>query len=379
VLVGLVVAVAIVGVVAISRAGLPEQPGAGEGTASPTPTTPAGTPLTGEILQWAAGGARLYVLAETCTATTCGPRLVTSGDEGRTWQSASVPAGLPATPAALRQWRLTVAGPDDRLTIEVGGTIVTSGDAGRGYTAQRITDGRPVDRVPTNQESYARLCGPPRCRPTAVEFLQPRTGKLSRLAHQPPFAPTLVAVEGSQLWAVAVDPATGRWTVAASTDDGAEWSSLAGPASAPQRGSRVRLLPVPGENEAYLVFSRPGDDPAYDRVVSVWSVPDPASGGTPVQVRPEGGGPLDLESAVATRDGRLVLAAGPPVTLDPDGVLDRPGGADPYQVPMLRALGRGLNGQLAGVADAGQVAALALNPTGDPGDWRTSEIYLTDR
>ena len=374
-LVVLAVLAAVAGVVAVSRAGLRDAP---PSASSPTPApTPAGTPVRGRVLTYAAGEARIFALVRSCTGTTCGVRLVTSGNEGYTWQEGALPFPAATAARAAAGWRLTVAGPDDRLTIEDARTLRTSYDAGRTFSRLPISDGAPVERVPSNQEPFARLCRAPRCARPAVEFLQPRTGVRGRLAHQPPFPPAALTVEGSQLWTAGVDPRTRRWAVAVSTDDGASWDPVVLPPYNLESGLVGRVLPVPGQDQAYLVLSRPPQGDGPGTVYGVWTIGNPRLAGTAALVRPNTGGPAQVESAVASVDGRLLVAAYAVTGLAPDGVVD----GQEADVPLVvRGLGRGVHSHVAAIVDDDDpVAGLAVSDTGAQRSWRIARIYLPDR
>jgi hypothetical protein len=97
-LVALAVAVVVVGVVTGLRAGVTGlKPESGPG--APVPGAQGRPPLSGTVLDLAAGQNALYALASDC-ASGCRPMLLTSDNDGATWSTLKL-AGLPSDPSLL--------------------------------------------------------------------------------------------------------------------------------------------------------------------------------------------------------------------------------------------------------------------------------------
>ena len=366
-LLGIVVGLAaVVAVVAVSRAGLKNDPPAGPAAAVTT------VPLDGDLLQLAAGQDTVYAVVQDCTdPDRCVVALLSSASDGRAWQRIALPGKAP-TVAAARDWRLEVSGPEDQLSIEDDAAgVVHLGTSSFG--TKRIATGKPVGRVPANRESLTRLCPTPRCPAPTLQFLEPRTGVRSALAHQPPFPPTVLAVEGSQLWVAGIDPATGKYAVAVSTDDGDTWYAVSLPAVSTDGGRVARLVPVPERDLAYLVLGSPTAD-GIDTVYGVWTVPDPRTGEDPREIRPDPGLP-GFSSAVGRRDGRLAVAGQVPAVLSPDGAVARVPDDESPPVP-AGSLQRGPHALLVAEAPPERGAGIVVSRTGDPADWQLRLIRL---
>lgn len=381
VLTGIAILALVVTGVTVGRAGL-------DSGASPAGTPPpTSRPVLGTLLWLAAGQDTLYALVEDCRPRVpCRIALLASGSDGRVWRELPVPGG-PVDAEAVSSWVPQVSGVEDQLSIEdARAGVVHAGTTS--FTTRPLVDGPPRERVPANRESLVRLCTAPRCATPTVEFLEARTGERSPLATQPPFPPALVAVEGSQLWVAGIDPATRRYAVAVSTDDGARWRAVPLPDVATGTGDQVllpTLVPVPEQDLAYLVLGSPGQDGAVT-LFDLWSVPDPRTRDEPRRIRPEGG-PLPLAAAVGLRDGRLALAGDAPAVVAPDGVIQRvtvdEPGRDLPPMPSWQ-LQRGPHALV--VAEAAPVpetpetpadqVRLVVSATGDPNDWQLRPVTL---
>lgn len=368
----------IASVVTVGRAGL--DPGPTRGAAPPTTR-----PVLGSLLQLTAGEDALYALVRDCRAPDpCRVALLASGSDGRTWRELPLPGGPRAADRA-RGWVLQVSGAGDQLSVEdPAAAVIHLGTTS--FTTRPIVDGPPRTRVPAGRESLVRLCAAaPRCGSPTVEYLDPLTGVRSRLASQPPFPPAVVAVEGPQLWAAGIDPATRRYAVAVSTDDGTVWRTVRVPGGPAGAGAPApRLVPVPEQDLAYLVLAAPGAA-GVATVSGLWSVPDPQTGVAPRRVRPEEGG-LAFGTAVGLRDGRLALAGAVPAVVASDGVVERAAAADPGEGPPLPylQLQRGPRSLVVaealpappGSPDDPTQVRLVVSTTGAPGDWTLRPVTL---
>ena len=143
-------------VVTLSRAGV--------ASLNSTPAAvPARVAASGQVLQLAVGEQRIYALLDPCAdqRTNCGPMLVASDDEGRTWTQRRLPGVRPATAAAVRAWRLTALQPGERLVIEADGVFYVSSGDGDSYHSWLPSQGEAAARVPANLSDLVRLCQPP--------------------------------------------------------------------------------------------------------------------------------------------------------------------------------------------------------------------------
>lgn len=363
------VAVAAV-VVAVSRAGLPAEP-----VAAPTPT-PTGPVTTGYVLDLATGTDRVYALVDACWGEPreCGVELVASTDDGRSWERRALPPELTER-VNTDGVTLRIAGPDDTVTLSDvrRGRLHLSTDGGRTFTGRSVTRGAALDRIPAGREAYARLC-PEGCAVGVVEFLDPRTALRRPLAVQPPFGVTAFAVEGGQLWAAGIDPRTGRYAAAVSTDDGAEWQPVPLPALRFENRMVARIAPVPEQDLAYVMVGHPqegGGQTVYD----LWTAPDPRGGGTgPRRITTEGTYAQVAYGVVGLADGRLMLDAYH--LIEPDGTVDAAeGGPGRFGVrDVRRGPGTLLTGQVLG-RDAG--LRIAVADAADPFDWKIRFIELS--
>jgi hypothetical protein len=363
------VLVAVAGVVAISRAGM----GALEAAAPPPPPPP----LTGEVLNLASGQDTVYAVASDCLDS-CRPTLVASDDDGLRWTALRLPGG-PVTAAVARTWTLGVSGVEDLLAIEdpAAGTV-TVGTPSTPFTTRKIVAGEPVVRVPTGREPMTRICAKPRCATPTLEYLEPRTGRRSPLATQPPFPPRALGVSGSQLWVAGIDPRTRHYAVAVSVNDGATWSTVPLPETSTDPALVPRLAPISELDRAWFLLGYPdgeGVQTSYD----VWVVPRPATPPAvtepPHQVRPD---PAigSVGGVVGLRDGRLSIDG--IVVLSPDGTEDRRSASDVESSRyVLRRPMRGPHQIF--VAEALRtdgVASIAVSSTGEADGWTVRPIVL---
>jgi hypothetical protein len=364
------VLVAVAGVVAVSRAGVQ-----GLQVAAPTPSpTP---PLTGEVLDLAAGQNTVYAVASDCLRG-CRPTLVASDDDGHRWTVLRLPGAAVTAPVA-RSWTLAVSGVEDLLAIEdpAAGTV-TVGNANSPFQTRKIVAGDPVARVPADRESMTRICAKPRCATPILEYLEPRSGRRSPLATQPPIPPRALGVGGSQLWVAGIDPHTRHYALAVSVDDGASWSTVPLPKASTDPALVPRLAPVPELDRAYFLQGYPngeGSQTSYD----IWLVPAPVRppgiSEQPKRVRPDPPIP-GVSEVVGLKDGRLVIDGA--VVLSPDGTQDRATASDVDSARyVLREPMRGPH--LLVVAEAVRTdgaASIAVSGTGDPNDWAIRPIVL---
>jgi hypothetical protein len=368
-LAGLAVLAAIAGVVTIGRAGLDE--GATPGAAVP----PATRPVQGTLLQLVAGQDTMYALVEDCAdPEPCEVALLGSSTDGRTWREVPLPGRRPR-PAVAGGWTLEVSGPEDQLSVEEPAAgVVHVGTTS--FVTREVVDGRPLARVPAGRESLTRLCRAPRCATPTLEYLEIRTGVRSRLATQPPFPPTVLAVEGPQLWVAGIDPRTRRYAVAVSTDDGGRWRSVPLPQVPVGRDLVPRLVPAPEQNVAYLTLETPTGGEGTS-VSDLWSVPDPETDVAPRRLLPQD--QLLSGSAVGLRDGRLALPEGVVVALD--GVVDRTTVEDPATIVVPWAkLQRGPHSLVVAQSRPYQERPsqirLVVSATGGPDDWELRPVTL---
>ena len=367
--VAVVVAVAVLGALSVLRAGVGNlRPERGAGA-------PA-RPLAGSVLSLAAGQNTLYALASDCSAG-CRPMLLASDDDGAGWVTLDLP-GLPSDPSAVTGWQLAVSGVEDSLAVEDddAGTV-TVGTTATGFVTRKIVPGAARPRVPSGRESMVRICAAPRCRTPRLDYLEPRTGERGPLLVQPALAPRAIAAVGSQLWVAGIDPSTGRYAVAVSVDDAGSWSAVPLPAASTDPELVPRIVPVPEQDTAWLVLSRPARR-GQVTAEQLWTVPAPGSGAGPQRVRPE----EDLGpgiGAVGLKDGRLALVdRGLLTVLAPDGVADRMSTSDVDSTRyVLREPQRGphlLFVALAARTDG--VAAIATSLTGTANDWTIRPVVL---
>lgn len=359
------------GAVTVGRLGL-------DAGTTPTATAPPATrPVEGTLLQLVAGQDTMYALVEDCPEPApCQVALLGSATDGRTWREVPLPGRRP--PAAVaRGWRVQVSGPEDQLSVEEPAAgVVHVGTTS--FVTREVVDGRPLERVPAGRETLTRLCRAPRCATPALEYLEIRTGVRSRLVAQPPFPPTVLAVAGGQLWVAGIDPATRRYAVAVSTDDGGTWRSVPLPQVPVGRDLVPRLVPVPEQALAYLTVETPTPgDWSPSSVYDLWSVPDPETEVAPRRVLPED--QLNSGSAVGLRDGRLALPGGVVVALD--GVVERTTVEDPATIVIPWAkLQRGprslVVAQSRPYRDGPSQLRLVVSATGGSDDWELRPVTL---
>jgi len=366
------VLVAVAGVVAVSRAGVDGLQVAAPPTPSPTPPS-----LTGEVLDLAAGQNTIYAVASDCLDG-CRATLVASDDDGHRWTMLRLPGATVSTPVA-RAWTLAVSGVEDLLAIEdpAAGTV-TVGNANSPFQTRKIVAGEPVPRVPAGRESMTRICVKPRCATPILEYLEPRSGRRSPLATQPPIPPRALGIGGSQLWVAGIDLRTRHYALAVSVDDGATWSTVPLPAASTDPALVPRLAPIPELDRTWFLQGYPDgadNQTSYDMWVVPAPVPPPAVSEPPKRVRPDP--PLSgVSGVVGLKDGRLVPDGA--VVLSPDGTQDRATAPDVDSARyVLRQPIRGPHLLL--VAEAVRTdgaASIAVSDTGDPNDWAIRPIVL---
>jgi hypothetical protein len=374
-LAALAVVLAVVGVVAALRAGIAGlKPESGPG--APVAGAQRKPPLSGTVLDLAAGQNTLYALASDCAAG-CRPMLLASANDGATWSTLTLP-GMPSDPSAVTGWRLAVTGIEDSLAVEEGdGATVTVGGADTPFVTRRVTTREAWPRVPSGREAMVRICAPPRCRTPRLDYLEPRTGELGPLQVQPPITPRALGVLGSQIWVAGIDPATHRYAMAVSVDDAGTWSVVPMPAVATSPALVALVMPVPERDTTWLLLGRPARRGQLTST-ELWVVPGPDVGSSPRRVRPDD--PIDgITGGVGLKDGRLAVAAGGVLTvLAPDGVTDRMSPSDVDSTGyVLRQPQRGPHLVLVALAvRTDGVAAIATSLTGNPTDWRVRPVVL---
>jgi hypothetical protein len=374
VLVALAVIVAVVGVVAVLRAGItglkPER-----GPGAPVAGAQRKPPLAGSVITLVSGQNTLYALAAESAAGSR-PILLASENDGATWSTLTLP-GMPSDQSAVAGWQLTVTGVEESLAVENGdGATITVGGADIPFVTRRIVPRESWARVPAGREAMVRICGQPRCRTPRLEYLEPRTGELGPLHVQPPITARAIGVLGGQLWVAGVDPATGKYAVAVSMDDAGSWTTVSLPQVSIDSSLVVRLLPVPELNTAWLLLGKPARRGAI-AATDLWVVPTRGAG-APHQVRSEN--PLDsLTGAVSLKDGRLVvIERGVLTVLAQDGVADVAESSDVGSVGyVLRQPQRGPHLLVVALAlRSDGVAAIATSLTGNANDWKIRPVVL---
>jgi hypothetical protein len=366
------VLVAVAGVVAVSRAGVDALKAAAPPTPSPTPPS-----LTGEVLDLAAGQNTIFAVASDCLRG-CRPTLVASDDDGHRWTVLRLPGATVTAPVA-RSWTLAVSGVEDLLAIEdpAAGTL-TVGNADSPFQIRKIVAGEPVARVPAGRESMTRICGRPRCATPVLEYLEPRSGRRSPLATQPPIPPRALGIGGSQLWVAGIDPRTRHWALAVSVDDGATWSTVPLPGASTDPALVPRLAPIPELDRTYFLQGYP-DGENNQSSYGIWTVPAPVKppgvSEQPKRVRPDP--PISgVSGVVGLKDGRLLFDGA--VVLSPDGTQDRATAPDVGSARyVLRQPMRGPHLLL--VAEAVRTdgaASIAISASGDADDWAIRPIVL---
>jgi hypothetical protein len=308
----------------------------------------------------------------------CRPTLLASDDDGHQWTVLRLPGAAVTAPVA-RSWTLAVSGVEDLLAIEnpAAGTV-TVGNANSPFQTRKILPGDPVARVPAGRESMTRICAKPRCATPILEYLEPRSGRRSPLATQPPIPPRALGVGGSQLWVAGIDPHTRHYALAVSVDDGATWSTVPLPKANTDPTLVPRLAPVPELDRTYFLQGYPngqGTQTSYEIWVAPAPAKPPAVSETPLRVRPDP--PISSVGGVlGLKDGRLVVDGA--IVLSPDGTEDRVSSPDVDAVRyVLRQPMRGPHLLL--VAEAVRTdgaASIAISATGDVNDWAVRPIAL---
>jgi hypothetical protein len=374
-LVALAVVLAVVGVVTVLRAGItglkPEH-----GPGAPVAGAQRKPPLAGAVITLVSGQNTLYALASDSAAGSR-PRLLASENDGATWSTLTLP-GLPSDPSAVAGWQLTVTGVEDSLAVEDGdGATLTVGGAGIPFVTRRIVPRESWARVPAGREAMVRICPSPRCRTPQLEYLEPRTGERGPLQVQPPVTPRALGVVGTQLWVAGIDPATRRYAMSVSMDDGAAWATVPLPEVSTDPRLVARVLPVPELNTAWLLLGTPGRRGVLTST-ELWVVPTPDVRGSPHRVRPDDS--LDsVTGAVGLKDGRLVLIdRGVLTVLAQDGVADRAQSSDVGSVGyVLRQPQRGPHLLVVALAlRSDGVASIATSLTGNANDWKIRPVVL---
>jgi hypothetical protein len=191
----------------------------------------------------ATGSGSVYAVYQRCRE--CDPQLYASVDVGATWQPRSLPPAEGAPNAAGRMGELVSLG---AATLAWRDVAIATFEPGKGFvpwSASRpklwitvdgartwrtaVVDSDPVAAVPAGTRPVGCvLLG--RDSPCRVYAVDPDTGRLAPLAHQPTgisvdvqWAATVDVPIGGRLWVPGVEPATRKPVVAASPDGGRTW------------------------------------------------------------------------------------------------------------------------------------------------------------
>jgi hypothetical protein len=277
-------------------------------THDPPPPPPVATPDRSTVVSVAIGTQWAYALVADCDT-----RIVHQCDyQVHRRELSGAPLGTDAwSPLPIRISGRTTTGlavtlsvvPGDRLVVvDRGRRVYASVNGGTVVTTAALRPGPPVAAVPDGGLLATGLC--PACSETVVA-LDPGTGLLSPLAHQPPLpagGTRLARADGTTLWVVRTGPGTPASAV--SQDGGLSWRRvpLAGPL-----GARPLLTAAPGGG-AYLVGAG-----------GVWQ-----AGRIGGWRRIRATGPDDAYSAAAATRGLIVGdAAGRAWRLQPTGTYTR--------------------------------------------------------
>ncbi|HVC74052.1 MAG TPA: hypothetical protein VNC85_09790, partial [Mycobacteriales bacterium] len=154
------VIVAVVGVVAVLRAGItglkPER-----GPGAPVAGAQRKPPLAGSVITLVSGPNTLYALTADSAAGSR-PILLASENDGATWSTLTLP-GMPSDQSAVTGWQLTVTGVEESLAIENGdGATISVGGADIPFVTRRIVPREAWARVPAGREAMVRICPAPR-------------------------------------------------------------------------------------------------------------------------------------------------------------------------------------------------------------------------
>lgn len=304
--------------------------------------------------------------------------LAVSTDQGRRWQRrdlGSVPAAAPGPPGRMS---LTVTGPAEVLSVEdrSTGLVWLSSDGGQRFRSVTPGAGAPLARVPPQLVSQVRSCRT-RCGAVAVEVLDLEAGSVRPLRRQPGLTAATATGTEHALWAAGIAPAGKRPVVAASFDGGATWTQRPLPDTTAAAGLITRLLPIPGTTSGYLLRTQPDrPDSPYEPLRDVWwldRAPDGALTVEPVQVDP---GPLQVSSAIALADGRLLISnRSAPVAISRTGRLSLQA-LGPDDAVKVGNLTRGIGSETWATTETGAGPAVARSATGDPDDWSVRQIRL---
>jgi hypothetical protein len=319
------------------------------------------------VVSVAVGRRALYALVARCDGAavpTCGYQVYRRAASTGTWQS--LPWQLSPRNASGVPPVIEVTG-DEVVTVLTGldgGEAQTSSDDGITVTTRRLTGGPAAAAVPAGGLLDAAYCVS--CQ-DGITVVEPRTGRVRRLAAQPPLAGLPVGSfdrNGDVLWAVAAGAGAARSTV--STDGGRSWRV-------------VPLPPIPGAAPLLQVVA------AADG--SAWLITGSFQGGPPEQLTglrridgPGGrwrtlplSGPRTIRSALAGTGGLLVIDVGGSVwRLPPDGRFVRLADPGLYRPGTLV---RGPRGRLASVSPDDARNRTVLVSEDDGGTWRPEQVF----
>jgi hypothetical protein len=179
--------------------------------------------------------------------------------------------------------------PDDHVLLVAGAAMQVSTDGGETVGSVHLHSGPPVDALPAGAVLASELC--PTCA-DAVTAVDPATGELRQLRHQPAFPGLglrLARADGDVLWLAQVGPSGGATAVSA--DRGRSWRTVP-LAPGMVQTDPVVLATIPGGG-AYLVGRRANDRPDVRRVDG----PD----GSWRRFTPDGGPPSAYSAVVDAR------------------------------------------------------------------------------